>query len=221
MYRIIKETDIQNNRIYLNEEIQGKHCLELFTMNNNLYNVEATNNVIYIEATTLEIPPGNYNYVDLASTVETLLQTIDANFTFTYDTNTAKYTITNTTNFDLEFSNTINSAASLLGFTDEDNLAILTLTSPNISSLSTTPLFFIRIDQDIRRRYIGNSYFDASFVISDKSNFNEVIRVDSVNSPRQEIDLRLCRELQLNFINSDGLPMDMTNTNWIMILKSI
>ena len=219
MYRILSNKDLSNsNKIQLRQEIEGIYTLYLFTMSNTLYNITNERNMIYTSLGNIQIPIGNYSYNDLANTIQNLLKVLDINFSTVYNLNTGLYTISNTISFDLQFSNTFHSAANILGFTDTDKTG-LTLTGDFVSNLNTDPIFFIRINEDQRRMFRNEQHQDYSFLISDKANFQEIIRVDNKNNPTQKISLKLTRSLEIDFLNTDGNILDFSNNKWTLILK--
>jgi hypothetical protein len=79
---------------------------------NTFYNVVAPQNTFVTGAGTATIPPGNYSTATLITSLQTLLQAIDATFTVTQNANTNFITVARSTNFTV----TANQLSTRLGF---------------------------------------------------------------------------------------------------------
>ena len=94
-----------------------------------------------------------------------------------------------------------------------------TWTSDYVADLNSQPYFFIRLDEDISRRFETEDHIDLTFLISNDSEFQENIRIDDKNNPTQEVDIRLTRKLKISFHDVNGNYLDFSNNDWILILK--
>lgn len=99
----------------------------------SMYNINSTNNTLYINNVAYTVPIGNYSVYQLKSTLNTLLSS--AGITSTYNNITNKYTFTSTSDF------TINSTSTILeqiGFSSgvSHTSTSNTLTSDNMIDLS-------------------------------------------------------------------------------------
>lgn len=112
----------------------------------SFYVFTSLNNVLSITQSTITeeivIPEGNYSAQDLATLITDLLNASFSNFSFDFNVNTLKYTITNsTTPFVINSSSTI---ASHLGFINLPNILSLTETGTNVVNLSKGNYLFIK-----------------------------------------------------------------------------
>ncbi len=118
-------TKLSKIRYYLKEEISINRNIDMFVQllgfkfNNSFYNVDENNNVFYYglasggySVQSITLPVKNYSIDALISYLNTLA--FD-NFSFVYDENTYKITITNTEEFQL--FNLQNNCLSKVGFT--------------------------------------------------------------------------------------------------------
>lgn len=115
-------------RIQLPETIPaGCYRVDHIHMPHNIYNVTSSNNKVYCDLGDVTLTSGFYTSSTLATHLQTLLQVVDANFTVTYNTNQATFTIANSvSSFVLDFgTNTTNSARQLLGFSATDTASAL------------------------------------------------------------------------------------------------
>jgi hypothetical protein len=110
---------------------------------NSFYLVNNTNNKLIINSITYTITNGNYNGNTLILALKNILPTT---FNITYNVNTLKYTFTNTSNFTISKSSTLNrliGGNTLADITSVSN----TLTMPNVINLLPIPRINIRSPQ--------------------------------------------------------------------------
>lgn len=229
-YRIIRESDIKGGKVVLDQEIEGPHGLYHLTMNNNIYNVTAENNLIDMSLIAppsnivFSLTPGYYDLSTLRTELETQLQLNHPNFTVSINVDQGTFTITNTTvDFDFNYDLHDNKSYKLLGIKRgvKSSSVGMSFTSEFIPYLVTTPIIFIYFRDDRRNNFQAVKHFEASLLISDHSNFQDVIRIDDKNNPTQIIDFKLTRNLSIDFYDIDHNEIEIENTGMILILKKM
>ena len=73
---------------------------------NSIYNINETNNVLSINYTKYSLPYGNYNSTTFMSALLTLLNPSTTTYSISLNSTTNKFTLTNTSNFAINGSNT-------------------------------------------------------------------------------------------------------------------
>jgi hypothetical protein len=152
-YNAIKNNGTYNSNITINlpllinksdEAIQNIYFSVLHAeIPNSFYLVNNTNNKLIINSITYTITNGNYNGNSLLLAIKNILPTT---FNITYNVNTLKYTFTNTSDFTISKSSTINKLIG--GNTLADITSISnTLTMPNVINLLPIPRINIRSPQ--------------------------------------------------------------------------
>lgn len=148
---------------------------------NTSYLVNTNNNILHLSITNieykLEIPVGDYTASNLAVALETALQTLDVNFTVTLNTLTNKFTMTNTSAFDLlfigssEFHNDHKrntylkrSIGKIIGFPKQNFTGLLTYTAPNKYNLSSDPYTVLKI-RELENVSSNSTHIDRAFAV--------------------------------------------------------
>jgi hypothetical protein len=215
-----------NNIFTLDKRISGEYRLVSFIYTNNIYNVTDNNNKIYWNEngsnliTTLV--NGYYDSSDFTSHCSTQLNS-DASGTVTVslDSNTKKYTITDTLNFYLTFgSNTGNSARKLLGFAETDGINNTTQTSSTAIDLNTCKSVFVTIEQDDHRLVEGIDFFNSSLMISGVADFGEAFRYIDVDNFCQFVKFRQTKKLSLTFHDTSNNSINL-NSEYQIIFKKM
>ena len=215
-----------NNIFVLDKMISGVYKLVSFTYTNNIYNVTDNNNKIYwnengINKETM-LDNGYYDSSDFTSHVLSKLGT-DGSGTInvSLDSNTRKFTITNSLNFYFTFgSNTKNSARRLLGFNAEDGSNNTSQTSNNVIDINTCKNVFITIEQDDHRLIEGIEFFNSSLVISGSSDFGETFRYIDIDNFGQYIKVKKTKRLKLLFHDTSNNSINL-NSEYQIILKKM
>ena len=110
--------DPGNYNIELNSHIKGTN-FRIFSvcLPRTYYNIPSNRNSITVDVgsgnQTVSITSKHYTYTSLASALETALQTLDPNISVSYDSTTAKITISDTVNFSIDYSES--SIAPIIG----------------------------------------------------------------------------------------------------------
>lgn len=133
--------------------LSGTYSLKQIVIPLSYFNVNETNNLIYFyENGSLKIAtltPGYYDDNTLLVQLASSLTSASGGFsTYTVSRSVLpmRITIASTNNFQLLFSNTINSAAEVIGFSPLDTLTATSQVAQNISNLSTLRSFSISVN---------------------------------------------------------------------------
>jgi len=131
---------------------------------NSMYAINSSNNLIYFaeggSTFTATITPGNYTRTELETEIDTQMAAVGAHtYSSSISVITGKCTISDSTgNFTLEFaSNTTNSMAKILGFTETD-------TSSASSHVGTNVVCLMGLDQYLYVEVDANSDVSISTV---------------------------------------------------------
>ena len=135
-----------NFEIQFVQSLINVHHMKLLSASipNSGYNINSTNNIIYVNGNPVVIPIGSYNTSNLPSTIQTALNGAGLGivFTVTYSDITLKLTISGSVAFSITTgANTIN---DLIGFLPAGPL--LSITGTNILDLSGDQYYYLIID---------------------------------------------------------------------------
>lgn len=227
---LLDSNKIENNKYKLDNTIKGLYKLVSFVSTNNMYNVNDTNNKIYLDEfngvgfTSLEttLDNGFYDSTDLTSHLSSKLNNIcTGSVSVSFNDNTRKFTITNTLNFYFTFgSNTSNSSRKILGFNEQDGTSALSQTSNNVIDLNTCKNIFITITEDNNRDIKGIDFFNSSFLINGVGSFGEVLRYVDSDNFHQYVNFRNVKTLHISFIDNNNNTLDL-NSEYQIILKKM
>lgn len=222
----LHSSDTTNNKFKLDEPISGLWKLQSFCCTNNIFNVNNNNNKIYINENgtdyTVTLTNGYYDFNSLQSHLQTqITSTISGTMTVTTDSNTNKYTFSNTITFYFTFgTNTTNSARKLIGFNQIDGTTSTTQTSDNPIDLNNHKSFFINISENDDRDIIGTSYFNTSLFISGEGGFGDIIRYKNVDNFNQFVKFRNTKTLEFSFHDINNNTIDL-NSDYEIILEHV
>jgi hypothetical protein len=140
----------------LSKPLSGTYSLKQVVIPLSYFNINATNNIIpfYENATakTAVLTPGYYSDSDLLVQLASAMTATSAGFqtyTVTRSALPMRITIAGTQNFQLLFgSNTVNSAAEIIGFMPIDTPSATSQLAQNISNLSTLRSFSINLNME-------------------------------------------------------------------------
>ena len=223
---IVKSNNTTGNITRLDEEINGKYMLKLFTTNNHLYNVNDNNNEVYItrgSPYTINLTNGYYTPTEFKDHLQTQLTSgTGTSFTITKNDNTKKFTTTCASSFSYTFAtNTSNSARKLLGLNETDTTSATSLTHTNTWDLTPTKLIFCHIHEDQHKIFNTNN-MTASFVISTDVEFGNVIKYPKNSKDIVPIfNFKNTRQLNIDFINIENKSIDLNGQEWMMILEKL
>ena len=140
----------------------------------------------------ITLTEGQYSATELASHMETVLNTLSSGFSVDFDSITGFITIARTSNFSIDLS-TKENLACLLGFTMEDHTATDSYSSTNIVNMRPVKNFFLFIDEiqtDINHCYssIGS---DITAIWPMEGSLGEIQYITAED--RQKYKLNGCR----------------------------
>ena len=137
-----------------------------------------------------------------------------------YSDNTGKFTITNTTNFYLKFGDiTTNTCHQLLGFNQSNTSDNTSVTSDNVSDLTSFKCIYINIQSDEMQNIINENYGKYSFVIQGNSDFGDKLTYISKYNDiiQQAIKLPPTKRLQISFYDENNNAVIINN--WVLTLE--
>ena len=215
-----------NNKFTLDESISGIWKLQSFCFTNNLYNVNDTNNKIYINENgtdyTITLTNGYYDANDLKTHLQTqITSVISGTMTVSTNSNTNKFTFSNTITFYFTFgTNTTNSARKLIGMNAVDGTTATTQTSNNPIDLNTRKSIFVEICEDNNRDIVGINYFQQSFLINGEGGFGDIMRYKNTDNFNQFVKFRNTKTLEFSFHDINNNSIDL-NSDYEIILEKV
>ena len=227
---LVLHSDKSNSNVYtLDKRIKGAYQFKSFVATNNIYNVNDTNNKIYFDEDfglstyqrTATLTNGYFDANDLKSNIASAMDSVaSGTITVTYDDNTNKYTINNTSLFYFTFSsNTSNSARKLLGFNASDGTDSLSHTSDIAIDLNPCKNIFVTIMEDDNRYVEGIQFFNCSLVINGVSGFGEIVRYIDVDNFVQTVKFKDTKKLTLLFHDANNNSIDLNSEYQIILQK--
>ena len=225
MKYILKSSNISNNIINLKKSFKGEYSLYSFCFTNNIYNITSNNNILPYQQgasyNAVELTQQFTNGQGLASDIQSKLNAIpSANVSVSYNSNTGKFTITNTTNFYLKFGDiTTNICNELLGFNGSNTTDGLSVSSDTKADLTPFKSILINIKEDKNRNVKDENYNQNTFVINGDSNFGEKLTYKSFDWDviSQYMLVDETKRLEITFTDEKGNSLDLRN--WVLVLE--
>jgi hypothetical protein len=220
----LDSSSITNNTFKLDEPIIGKWKLLSFTATNNLYNVNDTNNKIYLNESGIDyiiiLNDGYFDISDLKDEITSEMNSIiSGTISITNDTNTNKFSFTNTLNFYFTFgTNTENSARILLGINESDNDNDTIQVSDVPIDINTCKNIFIDISDNLNKLIVGTSYFNASLVINGLGTFGEILRYIDKDNFDQYINVKNTKEIKITIHDKNNNDIEL-NSDYSIIFE--
>ena len=215
-----------NNTFDLDKKICGSWKLLSFNMTNNLYNVDNTNNKIYIDEggtdRVITLTNGFYDINSLKTELTTEINNIcTGTFTITIDTNTRKYTFSSTGNFGFSFgSNIENSARKLIGMNASDDSQTTSHSSDIPIDLNKHKNLFIRIREDENNDVFSVSYFNTSLAINGNGSFGDLYTFTSDDNYNQLVRFKHTKKLKLSFHDVDNNIVAL-NSDYAILFEKV
>ena len=220
-------TGTSNNAIFsLDNPIGGKWRLLSFCFTNNLYNINDNNNKIYINEGgtdyTITLTNGYYDSNDLTTELSSKLNAgLTGTIGVSLNSNTRKFTITNTKSFKFTFgANTTSSARKLLGMSAVDDTSGTSHTSDNPIDLNTHKNIFINIRENNHRDIISTSHFSTSLVINGLGSFGETIRYNNHDNFDQYLKFRQTKSIKIRTHDMNNNDINL-NSDYSIILEKL
>lgn len=190
-----------------------------------MYSITANNYTVYTSLGNVNLTPGYYTSSTFTSHLQTKLQTVDANYTATFDNNTKKLTITNTGAFTLNFgTNTTNSANRLMGFKAADTASGTSVTADYIVNLvsATSILFdFHSTSNPIETTNEDSNNRGEVYIAFDGAAFGSYNRFDyDDNGTILHFD-KLQQRISVDLWDADGNSLSINGTDFEILLERI
>ena len=214
-----------NGEFDLDEPINGKYKLLSFAFTNNLYNVDDTNNKIYINENgvdlTATLTNGYNDASDLESNISVAMnQVTSGTIVVSYDSKTNKFTITGTLPIYFTFgSNITNSARKLMGFNASDGIPSITTQISDVAiDLNTYKEIFVNFNENNDRQIVGVNYFNSSLIIFGNCVMGELMRYTKENFGEQYVDFKTTKTItvKMHDLNENVLNL---NSDYSIVLE--
>lgn len=203
----------------------GRYHLKAVFMPVTFYNVSATNNQIYFTDSngshTISLQPGFYTSSLYLPAIATAMTAAGAGITYTLalDPITQHVTVSSSSGtFTLNFSNTLNSAASTLGFSFVDTLTASSQLSVGILNLAQTKTFNISINSATSTNDLNSRGY--SFVVPCTSNTPSIEYYETQPGYMQSIQIDSpVRQLDITVYDDNHVILPLFS-DWYMILQT-
>lgn len=224
MHYILKSSDVSNNVISSNNIFDGDYQLHSLTFTNNVYNITSNNNILpYQEGASynaIELDEQFVNGDDLATHLKAKIDAVSGGTsTVSYNSNTGKFTISNTTNFYFKFGDvTTNTCYNLLGFNQSNTSNGTSVTSDNVADLVPFKHIYMNVEQadcgNVRNEN-NNSY---TFLIVCNSEFGDkcIFKSKDFDYISQKLRLNASKRLKITFYDEND--NELTLVNWCLVL---
>ena len=223
---VINSKNTIGNITILDESINGKYKLKLFLTNNNFYNVNDFNKMVYVNVNLtdyqVELTNGFYTPTEFIAHLENKLSSATGEiFTITKNDNTRKFTTTCNVNFSFTFgTNTRNSASKLIGV-DGNTTSSTSLVSPYKWDLSPLKVIFCTIHED-KNKHFNTNVLNASFIFSTNAEFGGLIKYPTAESDiSPTFTFSETQQISVDFTDVNGNKIDLDGQEWLMFLEKI
>lgn len=214
-----------NDKFDLDEGIVGRYKFLSFSATNNMFNVSANNNKIYLKENGSDIVAtltnGYYDINELKTELSLQLNsTMSGTVSVIVDSKTNKFTITNTLGFYFTFgTNTASTARKLLGFDASDGLIYTTsISSDKPADLNPCKELFINFVENDQKMIHGQDYFNSSLLINTSSGFGETMRYVNVDNFNQYVDFKNTKRIKVKFHDLNENVINL-NSDYSIILE--
>jgi hypothetical protein len=207
--------------------MQGRYKLCAAYMPVTNYNVSGTNNRIpFFEngaAKVATLTPGYYTSSDLIAQVASQLTAASAGFATYSCVQSAlplRITISSTAPFSLQFgTDSVNSAATILGYLPVDTGTASSQTAPNMCNLASVRSFNIRLNNECQFNDVNGR--GCTFVVPILGNSNSVsVYEPSIQFPQTVTFSPAVSVLNISVCDDNGIPLDLS-ADFYLILQSI
>lgn len=227
MYYILKSSDVSNNVITSNHIFDGNYSLHSLTFTNNVYNITSNNNILpYQEGASyyaIELTEQFVNGDDLATHLKAKIDAVSAGTsTVSFDANTGKFTISNTTNFYLKFGDiTTNTCHNLLGFNQSNTSNGTSIVSDVACDLVPFKQIYVRIKEHECGNVRNENNNTYTFLILGNSNFGDIFTYTSKEHDviPQTVQLDAIKRLTIEFYDENNNSISLAN--WCLGLIQI
>ena len=215
--------------LQLSNTIEGEYEIEYINMYNTFYTVvTGFNDKLYWNDGstnhTTTVPPGIYSSSGSNSiaTQMTAASSASATITAAFDAYNQKLTITSTQNFSLKFgTNTTNSIAKTLGYTNADTTAATIATATYLPSLSGPSSVNIRIAEcDIVSWNNGLGQYGSVLLPMNVS--ANALKEYTKDDFRQFVGFRTpVQQLNISVFDTTGNALSLNGTDWELAMRKI
>ena len=214
-----------DGRVPLPTSLRGNYRVKFFTMTNNMYNVNAENNVFSVTHSAADfdvtLTHGQYSALDLGVHVASLLTTAVAGATYTATYNATTHKTTLTTDMG-SFLVRVGTANRLMGFDTESDqtTAASAQTSPNPMDMHPYKQIYIRFNEYDDLNIWGSDHFNASVTLPVNAVFGGLIQYSSKEYGDQIMKFDTLRHIQYRFID-DAVNNITVNSEWLLVLERV
>jgi len=193
------------------------------------YNVDSTNDKVYytpipqLDTLSVTLNHGNYTAQTLVTHVVAKLNAVSNVYSGSYNVDTMKITISSTANFRLLFSNTVSSAASILGYENVDTASATSHTATYTPKLHPLEHIYIEIQQLSNHVLTTNPLINrCSFMIPITENGGETqnyVPTHDVGLQGIMLNDATISSFKIQLRDHLGRVLDLHGSNWNMILQ--
>lgn len=203
--------------------VDGVYQIVTCSIPNTFYNINAYNNLIYFNdgsAKTATITPGIYSSSDITTAIKTAMDDQSTiTFTVSIGTNTQKLTIAGDSPYTLKFAtNTTNSAASILGFTNTDTSSSTSQVATNVINLAYPAGCLVRIN-DIDNVSTSTSGVSGTLYFPIETNSSDISVFKSENSYAMYASFQRTSLIKVKLLDDQGNPLSLNGADWTICLK--
>ena len=212
-----------------NSDLNGINTVELlnFSCPLTMYNVNSTNNTLYFNDGLVDrivtLPPSNYDVYSLIAAVDLAMNSVSAVvFVTSYTNELMKITVTGLSTFSFTFgTNTLNSAAKILGFRNENTVSALAHQGNNVINLSIPLYILIKVDGFSSALKASNPFDKSTFVVSTVGNNSDILTWTAGSFYKQKVKCFNNNVTNLHVTLRDyyNQSIDLNGSHYSMLLK--
>lgn len=207
---------------------KGDYSLEYAYLPNSVYNIDATNDQVYFTDSGARVGTLEHGYYDssnVASLLQTAMNSASSGYTVTLSTTNSKLTVSKSSGtFYFTFgTNSTNTCSKELGFNNTDQSAGATQTAENPIQLSRHLVFHIDINhQDTYLTSLESGTVGYTFYIPVMVNSQDFIEYRGKDLPTQILKLTDdVKRFNIKLYDDSNRIIDLQKQDWYFVLKKV
>lgn len=214
---LLSDIDLQFPNIYFKDKTVREIMLSIThaEIPNSFYLVNSTNNRLVINASTLTIPPGNYNAINFQTAITSFLTGLG--ITISYSLITNKYTFSSASSFTIQTSSTCNR------FIGMGTLALTgtNVTSPYVCNFLPIPRLLFRSTAFNTSNFNGSDgSTDLLLSVQNSSASGAIILWNNYSQLKYDIThVDNINIVDISVTDDDGNLIDFNNCPWYLTFR--
>lgn len=214
---LLSDIDLQFPNIYFKDKTVREIMLSIThaEIPNSFYLVNSTNNRLVINASTLTIPPGNYNAINFQTAITSFLTGLG--ITISYSLITNKYTFSSASSFTIQTSSTCNRFIGM----GTSALTGTNITSPYVCNFLPIPRLLFRSTAFNTSNFNGSDgSTDLLLSVQNSSASGAIILWNNYSQLKYDIThVDNINIVDISVTDDDGNLIDFNNCPWYLTFR--